>query len=222
MPSRYATRYFLRILLLFLNFWGLGVGVWVLGRHSLPTPKSQYLTPINHSSSSTITSKSMKTTYYFIFMLSCCSLFLGSCTSDTIELLSPETKEQIQGEATRAVAIRLIFTPQQDQVWSNLVWAADGTWAVTTLGKNYPNPNNWLQITWQPDNYEFLVQLQHKVVDYSNPVLIDQAFCGAVEASEFSDTANGTIICFKLDADFVDCLEVRTDQIQVDLTILLN
>lgn len=155
-------------------------------------------------------------------MLSFCSLLLCSCTSDTIELLSPETKEQIQGEATRAVAIRLIFTPQQSEVWSNLVWATDDTWEVTTLGKNYPNPNNWLQVTWQPNHYELRVQLQHKIVDYSNPVLIDQAFCGIVEASELNDTANGTSINFKVDADFVDCLEARTDQIQVDLTILLN
>jgi hypothetical protein len=149
------------------------------------------------------------------------SFAVQSCTSEPVELLAPETKQRIEDKNARAICVHFIIAPDNQEVWSNLVWKEDGTWEITPLGIIYPNQSDWMSASWTPNAHLLELSIKYDVIGFSKPILQEDDSCGQTESIHTYDNGAFYKITFSMDDEFVQCLDGTGDQIKLDITILL-
>lgn len=164
----------------------------------------------------------MNNIQFCIILLAMMSFAMQSCTSEPVELIAPETRERIEGEEYRAIGVDFLIAPDNQEVWSNLIWQADGSWEQHPLGKVYPQQSDWLKVIWTPAAQRLEFNIKYDVIGFSSLSLQENDGCGLVESMHIYDDSEWYKITYVVNDEFVDCLEDTGDQIKMDIIILLK
>lgn len=157
----------------------------------------------------------MKPIQFSIIILALLFFAFQSCTRDTVELLSPETIERITDQATEEVNLKFVFAPDNNEVWSNLIWKANGSWERNDIGEIYSNQTDWMQAIWSPNSNQLFFKFKYEVMGIPSVELWENEWCGDIEKETVDKEGDLYVIKLEVDDDFVNCLDNTGDQIKM-------